>query len=59
MSGKDLVKRLVETGWKLDRISGSHHILKKEGKMISVPVHGAEDLKPGTLHKLLRQGGLK
>ncbi|MBF0337516.1 MAG: type II toxin-antitoxin system HicA family toxin [Nitrospirae bacterium] len=59
MKGKDLIKQLVKAGWEIDRITGSHHILRKGDELISVPVHGSKDIKPGTLNKLLKQGGLK
>ncbi len=55
MSGKELVKLLKKAGWIEDRIKGSHHILKKDGKLISVPVHGHDDIPIGTLNKILRQ----
>ncbi len=59
MTGKELIKRLREKGWALDRISGSHHIMFKDAKTISVPVHGNRDLPAGLLNALLKQGGLK
>ena len=40
MTGKEMVKLLKRNGWELDRISGSHHILVKGQKTLSVPVHG-------------------
>ena len=43
----------------MDRISGSHYILVKGNKTLSVPVHGNKDLKKGTQEALLKQGGLK
>lgn len=58
MKGKELVKLLRENGWQLDRINGSHHIMIKNGKSLSVPVHNT-DMKPGTLNKLLKDAGLK
>ena len=58
MKGKELVKLLRENGWKLDRISGSHHIMIKDGKSLSIPVHNT-DMKIGTLNKLLKDAGLK
>lgn len=58
MRGKELVKLLRENGWELDRIRGSHHIMAKGGKSLSVPVHNT-DLKTGTLNKLLKDAGLK
>ena len=39
---------------------GSHHMLKHTSKAgrVTVPVH-KEDLKPKTLHTILRQAGIK
>ena len=59
MTGKELVKRLKAAGWVGDRIEGSHHILVKGTRTISVLVHGKKDLKKGTLEALRKQGGLK
>lgn len=59
MSGKQLVKLLLEKGWELDRISGSHHILVMGDKTVTVPVHDNKDLNPNLLNKLLKQTGLK
>jgi predicted RNA binding protein YcfA (HicA-like mRNA interferase family) len=59
MSGKELVKLMMKSGWKLDRIEGSHHILIKNDKTLSVPVHGSKDLGKGLLHALMKLGGLR
>jgi len=59
VTGKELVKRLKASGWLSARIEGSHHILVRGTRTISVPVHGKKDLKKGTLEALRRQGGLK
>jgi predicted RNA binding protein YcfA (HicA-like mRNA interferase family) len=59
MTGKEMVKLLKEHGWELDRISGSHHILVKGQKTLSVPVHGKKDLKKGIRQALLREGGIR
>lgn len=58
MKDKDLLKLLLKEGWILERINGSHHILKKEGKTITLPVHG-KDVKTGLLNGILKQAGLK
>jgi len=44
-----MCKLLVKKGWKLARITGSHHIYLIEGRnvRITVPVHGNQDLKTG------------
>lgn len=41
VSGKVLCKVLERQGWKLKRITGSHHIYAKEGfdVILSIPVH--------------------
>jgi predicted RNA binding protein YcfA (HicA-like mRNA interferase family) len=59
MSGKDFVKLLRKNGWILDRIKGSHHIMRKHGISLSVPVHAHGDLKPGILNSLKKQAGLE
>ncbi|HBI23854.1 MAG: addiction module toxin, HicA family [Nitrospirae bacterium RIFCSPLOW2_12_42_9] len=59
MTGKELIKLLKENGWTLDRIKGSHYIMIKGKKTLSVPVHGNRDLPKGTLNSLLKEGGLK
>ncbi len=44
-----MCRLLEKKGWKLARITGSHHIYCLEGKnvRITVPVHGTQDLKAG------------
>ena len=59
MSGKDFVKKLMKDRWELDRVKGSHHIMRKNGVYLSVPVHGNEDLKPGILNNLNKKAGYK
>jgi predicted RNA binding protein YcfA (HicA-like mRNA interferase family) len=54
-----LVKLLRENGWELHIINGSHHRMRKDGKEVVVPVHGAKDLKPGTLQRILKHTGLR
>ena len=59
MTGKDVISKLKASGWKLDRIHGSHHILTKAGKAVPVPVHGARDIGAGLLAAIQRQTGVK
>lgn len=58
MTGKQLVKLLKQNGWTVDRINGSHHILKNGDKTETVPCHNT-DLKPGILNAILKRTGLK
>ena len=57
---KELLNVLKKDGWYVDRIRGSHHMLKHTSKVgrVTVPVH-KEDLKPKTLHTILKQAGIK
>jgi predicted RNA binding protein YcfA (HicA-like mRNA interferase family) len=60
MTGKQLKKLLEDHGWLLDRISGSHHIMVRDGsRSIPVPVHGSSDLPKGLVHAILKQAGIK
>jgi len=45
---KDLIKKLREDGWILDRVRGSHHVMKKGNKTEVVPIHG-KDVPKGLL----------
>ena len=52
---------LRQAGFLVDRIVGSHHVLVHPGdarRTVTVPLHGARDLKPGTLRNIIRQAGL-
>lgn len=60
MRGKELVKLLEKHGWVLDRISGLHHIMVKEGRRpVPIPVHGKKDLNKRMLHGILKEAGIK
>ncbi len=60
MTGKEMLKLLKQHGWKLNRTSGSHRIMAKDGfPPLPVPVHGNKDLKKGTENKILKIAGLK
>jgi predicted RNA binding protein YcfA (HicA-like mRNA interferase family) len=56
VSGKALCKILERYGWKLKRITGSHHIYAKEevAVILSIPVHSNRDLPTGTLRSILK-----
>ena len=57
MKGIDLVKELQKRGWTIDRVHGSHYIMKKGNQTIVVPVHN-KDLPIGLLNKIKKQAGL-
>lgn len=62
MTGKQLIKFLETRGWRLDRVSGSHHIMVRDGCRsvpVPVPVHGNADLPKSLLNAILKQAGAK
>ncbi|MGR3218634.1 MAG: type II toxin-antitoxin system HicA family toxin [Candidatus Anammoxibacter sp.] len=60
MDGKALIKLLKKNGWILDRVTGSHHIMIKEGKRaVPVPVRGSKDLPKGLISAIYKQIGIK
>ena len=60
IKGDRLVNALRKEGWYIDRIRGSHVIMRHEGKpgvKIIIPVHG-KSVKPGTLSNILKKAEL-
>jgi predicted RNA binding protein YcfA (HicA-like mRNA interferase family) len=55
---KDLLKALLKDGWTLTRIHGSHHIVEKNGKIETIPIHG-KDVPKGLLSAIKKRTGLK
>ena len=53
-----MIRRLQAEGWQEARVSGSHHILQKDGKTVPVPVHGARELGIGLLRRIEKQTGV-
>ena len=58
MKGMELVKELQKNGWTVDRVHGSHYVMKKDGRTEVVPVHN-KDMKPGLLNTIRKRTGLK
>ncbi|MFS8972523.1 type II toxin-antitoxin system HicA family toxin [Streptococcus mitis] len=60
ITGKEMVKLALANGWIEVRKRGSHHHLKKEGVpyLVTIPVHGNEDLGKGLERKILKDLGL-
>lgn len=56
---KELIRALERAGFFIQRVSGSHYILKHPTKLtlrVTVPFHN-RDLKRGTLQSIVRQSG--
>ena len=60
ITGKEAVGAFSRGGFHVVRIEGSHHIMKKPGHLhlLTIPVHGSTNVKPGTLRSLIRAAGL-
>lgn len=58
VNGKDVVRAFKRVGFVLDRITGSHHILKRPGCTLSVPVHAGKDYGKSLLKKQIEAAGM-
>ncbi|ASV97772.1 type II toxin-antitoxin system HicA family toxin [Paraburkholderia aromaticivorans] len=60
MTSAEVVKLIQAAGWRLIRISGSHHHFRHaaRGGLVTIP-HPKQNLPPGTLNSILKQAGLK
>ena len=60
ISGRELARVIERHGWRLLRISGSHHIYGKPGSAVrlSIPIHGNQPLKIGLLRHLAKLAGI-
>jgi predicted RNA binding protein YcfA (HicA-like mRNA interferase family) len=54
--GREFARMIELRGWRLLRITGSHHIYGKPGSIVrlSVPIHGNRPLKTGLLRHLAK-----
>lgn len=59
MNSSRLIRMLLEHGWQLMRITGSHHTFKHPhvNKLVTVP-HPNKDLCVGTYRSILKRAGL-
>jgi predicted RNA binding protein YcfA (HicA-like mRNA interferase family) len=60
ISGMDAVRAFERVGFVVVRISGSHHIMKKEGHphRLSIPVHSGKTVGKGLLQSQIAAAGL-
>lgn len=58
MKDRELLKLLLQNGWSISRQKGSHIIVVKGSKHISLPVHG-KDMKKGLELSILKRAGLR
>ena len=61
VSGRDTIRALERAGFTVVRIEGSHHRLvhpDDRTRATTVPVHGSNTLKRGTVRSILKQARL-
>ena len=56
LSGADIVRALEKLGFVMERQTGSHIVMKREGQGCVVPNH--KEVKIGTVNGVLRQAGV-
>jgi predicted RNA binding protein YcfA (HicA-like mRNA interferase family) len=55
LKGKEIVRILEQTGFRVVRTRGSHAVLKHlDGRTTVVPLHSGETIGPGLLRAILR-----
>lgn len=60
MKSGDVIKTLEADGWKLQRVSGSHHIFAKDGVAEIITIsHPKKDMTIGQLRDAEKISGLK
>ncbi len=61
MKSNELLKLLKQNGWYEVRQSGSHIIMKHDESttQITVPSHGAKEVKKGLLQAILKQTNIQ
>ena len=57
LTPKEVVRVLERAGFEFVRQKGSHRIVVKGSRGVTVPMHSKE-LRKGTLHKIIVQSGL-
>jgi len=61
MKVRDVLRLLIDDGWRLVRMRGSHQQFRHPSKpgRVTVAGSGNDDLSPGTLRSILKQAGLE
>ena len=55
MTGKEMVALFRSKGWTIDRIHGSHYVMKKNRQVEVIPVHRHKELAKGLEAKLKKR----
>jgi predicted RNA binding protein YcfA (HicA-like mRNA interferase family) len=58
VNGRRLVRAMRRAGFTVVRQDGSHVRMERGDRLVTVPVHGSKDIRPGTLRSILEQAGM-
>jgi len=58
ISGREAVDAFKQAGWMIARTEGSHVIMTKTGKPVTLSVPNHHEVKRGTLRSLIRKAEL-
>ena len=58
LSGREVIKAFAQDGWQTARQRGSHIILIKSGRMVTLSEPDHREVARGTLRSLIRSSGL-
>jgi len=59
LPGERIVRALERAGFKVARVTGSHHIMRHaDGRGTTVPVHQGRDVAKGTIRGILSDIGM-
>ncbi len=58
ISGAQAVRAFEKGGWTKDRQRGSHLVMLKPGRNVSLSIPQHRELAPGTLRALIRAAGM-
>lgn len=60
VTGTQVIRAFEKAGFSVTRITGSHHIMKKEGhpRRLSIPVHGSRIVGRGLVQSQITEAGL-
>ena len=55
MKSSELHRLVVQNGWELERVSGSHYIYRKGDRTYPVPYHGSKEVGKGIEKKIKKE----
>jgi predicted RNA binding protein YcfA (HicA-like mRNA interferase family) len=58
MSGREVVRAFEKHGWEIARQRGSHVIMVKAGRNVTLSIPDHKEVARGTLRSLIRSAGL-